>query len=428
VEGFGSLNARKTRLCDAMRARLRDTQALAVGSAMGGLLAYVFFVLATRALGANAAAPVSVLWTYWSFAAAALTFPVQHWIARSVAAHRSEGVVYAALPRVAAAVGVAGLGAGLLAWLGRGSLFHRDDVWFPVLVLVVTVGSGFTGVVRGGLSARGRFVSVAWALAAENGLRCVAALGLILVGAHASVSFGICLAFGALVGLWWPSSFRFSAEGSDRDHESPLAFLGAAAGGQLIGQAILTGGPVLLALSGGSPREVTALFAALALFRAPYTLALGLVSQLTGRLTRMVVDRDHAGLRRMRLGLLGSTAALVAVAAGLGAVIGPWLLPLIFGSKVAIDWLPSMLVAIGSALALANLVTTISIMAQSRSHAIARAWAVALAAAVIAFVVASGGALDRSCWTFLAAEACAFVALALEELRGSRKLATSVTG
>jgi len=29
---------------------------------------------------------------------------------------------------------------------------------------------------------------------------------------------------------------------------------------------------------------VTALFAALALFRAPYTLALGLVSQLTGRL------------------------------------------------------------------------------------------------------------------------------------------------
>jgi O-antigen/teichoic acid export membrane protein len=411
-----------------MRARLRDTQALAAGSAVSGVLAYVFFVLATRGLGATAAAPVSVLWTYWSFAAAALTFPVQHWIARSVAAHHGEGAVYDALPRVTIAVGVTGLVAGLLAWLGRHSLFHRGDIWFPVLVLVVTLGSGFIGVVRGGLSARGRFISVAWALVAENALRCLAALALIAAGAHASLSFGICLALGGLVGLLWPSSFRFSADGSDDAHDSPLAFLGAAAGGQLIGQAILTGGPVLLALSGGSAREVTALFAALALFRAPYTLALGLVSQLTGRLTALVVDRDHEALRQMRLGLLGAAGAVVAVAAAAGAIVGPWLLPLVFGKNVEIDWLPSMLVAIGSALALANLVTTISLMAHSRSHAIARAWLVALAAGAVAFLLVSSGALDRTCWTFLCAEACAFVALALEDLRGSRKLAAVVTG
>ncbi len=55
--------------------------------------------------------------------------------------------------------------------------------------------------------------------------------------------------------------------------------------GQLLGQVVLTGGPVLLAAAGGAPAEVTALFAGLALFRAPYTLALGLVSQLTERLT-----------------------------------------------------------------------------------------------------------------------------------------------
>ena len=46
---------------------------------------------------------------------------------------------------------------------------------------------------------------------------------------------------------------------------------------------------MLLAAVGGAPGEVTALFAGLALFRAPYTLALGLVSALTGRLTRLVV-------------------------------------------------------------------------------------------------------------------------------------------
>jgi O-antigen/teichoic acid export membrane protein len=405
-----------------MRARLRDTQVLAMGSAGGGLLAYVFFVLATRSLGATAAAPVSVLWTYWSFSAAALTFPVQHWIARSVAAHRSEGAVNVALPRVAAAVGVAGLVSGSLAWLGRESLFHRGDVWFPLLVVWVTLGSGFIGVVRGGLTARERFSSVALALVADNALRCLAATVLIVVGAHASLSFGVCLALGTLVGFLWPSSFRFSAADSEGEHDSPLVFLGAAAGGQLIGQAILTGGPVLLALSGGSAREVTALFAVLALCRAPYTLALGLVSQLTGRLTMMVVEGMQESLRRVRLAVLGSTGVVVVVAAGLGAVVGPWLLPRIFGEHVTIDWLPSMLVAIGSALALANLVMTVSIMAQSRSHAIARAWGVAFVGAAVLFAVSWEAPLSRTCWTFVVAEALAFAALAVEELRGSTRV------
>jgi hypothetical protein len=182
---------------------------------------------------------------------------------------------------------------------------------------------------------------------------------------------------------------------------------------------------VLLALSGGSPAQVTALFAALALFRAPYTLALGLVSQLTGRLTTLVVERAHGELRRVRLAILGSTAGLVVVAGALGALTGPLLLPRIFGEHVRIDWLPSTLVAVGSALALANLVTTISILAQSRSHAIARAWILALIGAAVAFVVVPASPLVRTCWVFSAAEAVAFAALVLEEIRGSSKLAMS---
>ena len=77
----------------------------------------------------------------------------------------------------------------------------------------------------------------------------------------------------------------------------------------MIGQAVLcTGGPVLLALAllGGSPTEVTVLFATLALYLVPYTVLLGQVVQLTGVLTRLVVagrlDRmtrvEHGGRRR----------------------------------------------------------------------------------------------------------------------------------
>ena len=57
---------------------------------------------------------------------------------------------------------------------------------------------------------------------------------------------------------------------------------------------------MLLAVAGGAPAEVTALFAGLALFRAPYTLAVGLVAALTGRLTTLVVQGRRAALRRFR--------------------------------------------------------------------------------------------------------------------------------
>ena len=77
----------------------RAPVALAAGSVVSGLLAYVLFALLTRGLGAEAAAPVSVLWTQWTFAAAALTFPLQHWVTRSMVAGHA-GDVRAAAARI----------------------------------------------------------------------------------------------------------------------------------------------------------------------------------------------------------------------------------------------------------------------------------------------------------------------------------------
>ena len=65
----------------AATAPARNTLGLATGSIVSGVLAYAVFALTTRALGSEQAAPVAVLWTYWGLSAAALTFPIQHWIA-----------------------------------------------------------------------------------------------------------------------------------------------------------------------------------------------------------------------------------------------------------------------------------------------------------------------------------------------------------
>ena len=157
----------------------RQTAALAGGAAVSGLVAYAVFAVTTRALGAEAAAPVSVLWTWWGFAGAAFSFPLQHWVTRTVSAH-GERAVRSALPRVGLAV--LGLSAvtGGLAWLAREPLFHRSDGWFPLMVALVTVGSALIGVARGGLGARERYAAVGASLVTENMVRLVGVVALML--------------------------------------------------------------------------------------------------------------------------------------------------------------------------------------------------------------------------------------------------------
>jgi hypothetical protein len=291
------------------------------------------------------------------------------------------------------------------------------------MVALVTVGSALIGVTRGGLGAGGRFAALASSLVAENGLRCVLIAALLLTGVTDPVAHGLCLVAGHLAALLWPSALRFAptpvtATGS----AGPLVFLSGTGLGQLVSQAVLTGGPVVLALTGGSPGEVTSLFAALALFRAPYMLALGSVPPLTARLTRLSVADDSAALRRLKRGVLGATAVGVVLAAVLGAGIGPGLLALVFGETVEMSAGHAALVAVGCTLAVANLVLTILALARDRPAALARAWVSGLAAATVAFAVvtalsSTSSAVGITVACFVVAETVTFGALRLVTAR-----------
>ena len=271
---------------------------------------------------------------------------------------------------------------------------------------------------RGGLTARHRWNALAWSLAGENAVRCAGVGMLILLGNQDVVAYGLCLVSGPAVAVLWPSALRFRATPVVGRAPNPLAFLAGASLAQLIGQVVLTGGPVVLALVGGSPRAVTTLFAALALFRAPYMLALGMVSQLTTRVAHLVMSGDVESMRRMRRWLRIGTAGLV-VLAGLGAaLLGPFLLRLIFGSEVELSRGLTALVAVGCTVAVANLVLMVSSLAQGRSAAVARGWLVGIAASVVAFFVLTAlGVGDEPAvvWCFVVAEAVAYGALSLVE-------------
>lgn len=397
----------------------RDAAYLAAGSLVGGMVAYVFFALVIRALGAGPAAPVSLLWAWWGFAGAALTFPVQHWIARTAATTAGEAAVRAGLVHVAWAVLGVSLLAGATAWVTRDRLFGSGGDLFPLMVVGVGLGSGMLGVQRGLLSARHRFGAVGLGIVAENSLRCAVAVVLVLLGHDTAESYGLALLAGYAVAIGWPGALAPRRQGSG-DGSGPLRFVSGASGGQLLAQATLTGGPVLLAAIGGAPSEVTVLFAGLALFRAPYTLALGLVAALTGRLTRLIEQGQWARLDRIRWCLALTTVALAVVGGAGGAWLGPPVMEIVFGEGVRLASGQAALVAVGTVLAMASLVLTLGLLARDRAGVVAGCWAVGIPVGGLAHRLVGGDALTNTCWTFLVLEAVAFAALIANEARSDR--------
>ena len=392
--------------------RSRAASGLAAGSVGAGVLAYVFFAASTRAVGATDAAPIAILWSWWGFAAAGLTFPVQHWITRTATA-AGEGAVRSAWAVPVRLVLGASAVAGGAAWLARETLF-AGDAWFVLLTVLVGLGAGGMGVVRGLLGARRRYAAVGAVLVAENLVRCLAAAVLVALDVDDPVAYGVALVLGYAACAAWPSAWRTrrgGTPGAPGGAASAGTVLGGAAGAQVVGQAVLTGGPVLLALLGGSPTEVTVLFATLALYRAPYTVLLGQVVQLTGALTRLVVAGRLDRMTRVEHGVLALTAVGVSVGAAVGVWLGPWLVRLVFGDEVSVEQGVSVALAVGSVLALATLVQGVVLLAYGHPQRTLLAWLLALVPAALVLVASPGSPITTVAIAFLVAEGVAWLSL-----------------
>ncbi|MDQ2637420.1 MAG: hypothetical protein M3Y83_11150, partial [Actinomycetota bacterium] len=111
-----------------MTARRGNAFGLGAAAVASGLMAYVLMALLVRHLGPTAAAPLSMLWTWWGFAAAGIAFPIQHWLITHVGRHRAD--LRGAFLRIVWGSLVAAGASGLLAWWFGESLFaSRSPVW-----------------------------------------------------------------------------------------------------------------------------------------------------------------------------------------------------------------------------------------------------------------------------------------------------------
>jgi O-antigen/teichoic acid export membrane protein len=396
----------------AMRASRRaagESGALLAGSLANGLAAYGFIALGTRGLGPEGFAPVAIVWVFWAFSAALLTFPIQHWVIRQMALDGHSGGVRAAVGRVALLAGTVAAGEGLAALAAGRRLFGEASWVWPVCVAGVAVGAGFMGLVRGVLAGSGRYRAAAVAIGGENLVRLAAGAAL-LAAARDPRLLAAALVSGPLIAVLWPGVLRLDPVAGPRP---PTGLVGAAGLSVLLAQIVLNGGPPLVAVLGGADAEVTALFSALALFRAPYLVALGLTVRVTAPLTRRVEEQGRHSLRKPALATAGATVALGAAAFGLAWPLGPPLIRGLFGEGTAPSGPVAGAAAAGCVLALGGLALTVVLIAAAARRVLVLSWVAAAAAgAVVLAVTQSLEPSGRVVAAFCAAEAVAVAAAA----------------
>lgn len=148
-------------------------------------------------------------------------------------------------------------------------------------------------------------------------------------------------------------------------------------------QALLLAGPLVASRLGASNAEFSVVYATLLIARAPLTLGYNLIARILPSFTEMAVRGERRELRSWARGIAVASALLGVIGAGLGAVLGPILVGVAFGSDFAPTPFVGAVAGGGVVLAAGGLFIGQILVAKGQSMRLALAWAAALIGAVV---------------------------------------------
>ena len=260
--------------------RRGDVQ-LVAASVLTGLAGAGFILVVQRHLGLTAFSPIAQLWSIWSIAAATLMFAYQQWTIRLGIGHPGRlGPLLRGSPLTLLTLST--LGTAAVAGLARTTLFHTSAWFWPIASGAVVLGTILSGITRGILATAGRHSMLALAIAAENVIRFVLAVGLILSDAPRAW-FGVALLAGfTIVGLLaLPVEQAGAASPTNDDHPGltpayevtdGASTLSSAAVAGFLSHVALAGPPILAAFNGADADTVSTMFVVLTAVRLPHLL------------------------------------------------------------------------------------------------------------------------------------------------------------
>ena len=392
------------------------TAYMIVGTLIAAIAAYLFQLVVGRSLGPTEFAPITVLWTIQFLVFTTVFVPMEQLTIRRLSAQEPSGgpwklfvgVIIASLVLTTA-----------FAIATRQRLLAGGWVYIPILVILITAYGGFA-LGRGVLAGHRRFKEYGLSTMAESALRLALAIAVLALG-MGTIGVAWTLVAGPFVILGW-RPFRHDGPGDGLAvmpgaGQALATFIGANAASQTI----VAAGPLVVGAIGAGPADVSIFFETFLLFRAPLTLAYGLIARVLPPFTAMVERGERSTLRRWaaRLGLVG--AATAASAYVFGRVVGPSAVAVLLGAEYRPPALIAGYASAGVAIATIALFAQQILIAQKATGALAASWFSGLVAAAVTVWLSTGAEGARVGAGFLAGETVAFALIVASVVWVSRR-------
>jgi O-antigen/teichoic acid export membrane protein len=386
--------------------RAPGTTFLITGGLVGAVGAYLFQVLGANAIGAEAFAPISQLWTSFFILATVALVPLEQYVTREVASGR-RAIPNAARSTFAFALGAV-VFAGLFATLTRNALFEGNWQYVAQSVLLV-VGYALLFFGKGVLAGRRRFAEVGWVLIIETAVRLVAGIIAIQLFANAeSLGWAMVLGGFSILGMrWWRRD-----EGDPDAVPAPASrFLGGYVGGSVSSQLMLGGAPLAAAAFGASDVLVSVIFVTFTLFRAPLTLIFAMQGRILPYLVGLAGGEDRQHLARIAGRVVFAGIGLALAGAVVGWLVGPEVVGLLYTPEFIPARGVAALAAGGVMAAAAAQIAGQVLVAEGRTSRLAVAWTIGLAVALVVMFAFRPDPDLRVAAGFASGEAAALLAM-----------------
>ncbi|WP_128979773.1 hypothetical protein [Streptomyces roseicoloratus] len=335
----------------------RGTAFVGIGTALLGGANYVHLAAAGHSLSVDDMASFSVLWTVVASIGLGLFFPVEQEVTRVVAARVVAGDGALPVLRRGAVLSSALLAAVLLplaVWAGpiADLLFHGDKA------LVAALGGAFAAlacahVTRGVLAGLGRFESYGLQLGLDGLLRIVFSVALALAGVTSVVAFAAVMTVAPLISVLvtLPPVLRGARPGSTAHWPELIEHLGLLVGSTLLAQVLVNIAVISTKLiSTDDSALVAALLSALVLARVPLFAFGAFQASLLAGLSTAQAEGDAQGYRRLLLRACALTGGMGVVFGVVAVALGPFLLPVLFGSPDVLGPVDFLWLSVGTTL------------------------------------------------------------------------------
>ena len=393
------------------------TTMMFLGTIVSAVGAYLFQVIGGRALGAEAFAPVSVMWTVLFLGFTVFLLPVEQMVIRRlVLAQGRPRPLAGATGSIVAVIGGATAIAVGFAVFAKESMLAGEAGFVPVAgVMFICYGVFALG--RGYLAGSHRYFEYGLVVALDAIGKVLGAAVVALAG-WGPVALSWALILSPIV-VFAVRPFRSAPPTSRVGEQAPdseLRFIAGFLVANAASQTVLAAGPLVVGAVGASSAAISVFFVTTTLFRGPMSASYNLIARVLPAATRRAASGDDAVLDRWAWRILFG-GLVIGVAVGLvGALLGPLVVGVLYGSEFTPDpWLAGF--AAGGVIAgMAGLATTQILVARGDTGRMAAVWLGALTVAGITIAVTSADPSLRVAFAFCMGESVALIGLSAAAL------------